>query len=179
MITIRGLTPDDLDAVTRIYAHHVLNGTATFEETPPTLEEMRQRVAKIAERGLPWLVAEVGGAVVGYAYADRFRERSAYRFTLENSVYIAPGQARMGLGRALLAELLQRCEALGYRQVIAVIGDSGNAGSIGLHRAMGFQPAGIYKSVGLKFGRWLDSVLMQKTLGAGDTDVPQSAPERP
>lgn len=179
MITIRGLIPDDIAAVTRIYAHHVLNGTATFEETPPTLEEMRQRVAKIAGLGLPWLVAEVEGAVVGYAYADRFRERSAYRFTLENSVYIAPGQSRKGVGRALLAELLPRCEALGYRQVIAVIGDSGNAGSIGLHHAMGFQPAGIYRCVGLKFGRWLDSVLMQKTLGAGDTDVPQSAPERP
>jgi L-amino acid N-acyltransferase YncA len=172
MITIRGLTPNDLDAITRIYAHHVLNGTATFEETPPTLEEMRLRVEKVAGLGLPWLVAEAEGALVGYAYADRFRERSAYRFTLEDSVYIDPAHHRMGLGRALLAELLPRCEALGYRQVIAAIGDSGNAGSIGLHRAMGFQQAGIYKSVGLKFGRWLDVVLMQKTLGPGDAATP-------
>jgi L-amino acid N-acyltransferase YncA len=172
MITIRGLTPNDLDAITRIYAHHVVNGTATFEETPPTLEEMRLRVEKVAGLGLPWLVAEAEGAIVGYAYTDRFRERSAYRFTLEDSVYIDPAHHRMGLGRALLAELLPRCEALGYRQVIAAIGDSGNAGSIGLHRAMGFQQAGIYKSVGLKFGRWLDVVLMQKTLGAGDMTTP-------
>jgi L-amino acid N-acyltransferase YncA len=172
MITIRGLTPNDLDAITRIYAHHVLNGTATFEETPPTLEEMRLRVEKVAGLGLPWLVAEAEGALVGYAYADRFRERSAYRFTLEDSVYIDPAHHRMGLRRALLAELLPRCEALGHRQVIAAIGDSGNAGSIGLHRTMGFQQAGIYKSVGLKFGRWLDVVLMQKTLGPGDAATP-------
>lgn len=172
MITITDLAPGDLDAVTQIYAHHVLHGTATFDETPPSVEEMRQKVQKIAERGLPWLIAEVDGAVAGYAYADWFRDRSAYRFTLENSVYVDTAQHRQGLGRALLAELIVRCEALGYRQMIAAIGDSGNLASIGLHGALGFRQVGIYEKVGLKFGRWLDVVLMQRGLGEGDRSVP-------
>lgn len=172
---VRELTPDDLEAVTRIYARHVLHGTATFEEVAPSAEHMRLRHEKVRKRGLPWLVAERNGAVIGYAYADLFRERSAYRFTLENSVYIDPAHHRQGAGRALLSELLARCEALGYRQMLAIIGDSGNQGSIGLHRALGFEDAGVYRSVGLKFGRWLDTVLMQKSLGAGDSGPPASS----
>ena len=174
MPSIRDLTPDDLPAVTRIYIHHVLNGTATFEEAPPpSLDEMRTRYEKVRTLGLPWLVAEEAGAVIGFAYASLFRERSAYRYTLEDSVYIDTAQHRRGAGRALLAELLPRCEALGYRQMIAAIGDSANAGSIGLHAAMGFATAGVYRNVGLKFGRWLDVVLMQRTLGDGALTVPR------
>jgi L-amino acid N-acyltransferase YncA len=174
MVTIRDFTPDDLEAVTRIYARHVLHGTATFEEVAPTEEEMRLRAEKIRKAGLPWLVALEGNAFLGYAYADRFRERSAYRFTLENSVYIDPAFHRRGAGRALLKELLARCEALGYRQMIAAIGDSSNQASIGVHRAVGYQDVGIYKAVGFKFGRWLDVVLMQKRLGEGHTTLPVS-----
>jgi phosphinothricin acetyltransferase len=170
---IRDLTPDDLPAVTRIYAHHVLNGTGTFEEVPPSLDEIRARCEKVRALGLPWIVAEDDGAVTGYAYAALFRERSAYRYTLEDSVYIDPAGHRRGTGRALLAELLPRCAALGYRQMIAAIGDSGNAGSIGLHAAMGFETVGTYRNVGVKFGRWLDVVLMQKTLGEGAATVPR------
>ena len=173
MITIRDFTPDDLEAITRIYSRHVLHGTATFEETPPTIEEMLERFRKIRALGLPWLTGEVDGETVGYAYADRFRERSAYRFTLENSVYIEPTHLRRGVGRALMRELIARCEALGYRQMIAVIGDSANLASIGLHRAVGFEDVGVYKAVGMKFGRWLDVVLMQKKLGEADTSIPK------
>lgn len=171
---VREMTPDDLECVTRIYARHVLHGTATFEEVPPSAEDMRLRHEKVRRLGLPWLVAETNGAGIGYAYADLLRERSAYRFTLENSVYIDPAHHRQGAGRALLTELLARCEAQGYRQMIAAIGDSGNKGSIGLHRALGFEDVGVYRSVGLKFGRWLDVVLMQKTLGAGNSSLPAS-----
>lgn len=171
-IIIRDLMPDDLPAVTRIYAHHVLHGTGTFEEVPPSLDEIRARYEKVRALGLPWIVAEDEGAVTGYAYAALFRERSAYRYTLEDSVYVDPAGPRRGTGRALIAELLTRCEALGYRQMIAAIGDSANAGSIGLHKAMGFETAGVYRDVGVKFGRWLDVVLMQKTLGAGAASIP-------
>ncbi len=173
MITIRDFTPDDLEPVTRIYARHVLHGTATFEEIPPSVEETGRRYQKVRALGLPWLVAQDGSSFLGYAYADRFRERSAYRFTLENSVYIDPAFHRRGAGRALLRELIQRCEALGYRQMIAVIGDSANQASIGVHRAVGFQDIGVYKSVGFKFGRWLDVVLMQKALGEGANSPPR------
>ena len=172
VITIRDLAPDDLDVVAQIYAHHVLHGTASFEEIPPSLDEMTRRYQKVRTQGLPWLAADAEGAIAGYAYADRFRERSAYRFTLENSVYVHPAHHRKGVGRELLAELIARCEALGYRQMIAVIGDSANHASIGLHAALGFRDAGIYRSAGLKFGRWLDSVLMQRSLGDGDRNLP-------
>jgi L-amino acid N-acyltransferase YncA len=172
MVAIRDFTPDDLEAVTRIYGRHVLHGTATFEEVPPSAEEMRLRTEKIRALGLPWLVATDGAAFLGYAYADRLRERSAYRFTLEDSVYIDPAYHRRGAGRALLRELIARCEARGYRQMIAAIGDSANQASIGVHRAVGFEQAGVYRSVGLKFGRWLDVVLMQRALGPGDTTLP-------
>ncbi len=173
MVAIRDVTPDDLEAVTRIYARHVLHGTGTFEEVPPSVEDMRLRIGKVRGLGLPWLVAEDGGVFLGYAYADRLRERSAYRFTLEDSVYIDPAHHRRGAGRALLRELLTRCEALGYRQIIAAIGDSANHASIGVHSAVGFERVGIYHSAGLKFGRWLDVVLMQRALGEGATSFPK------
>ena len=172
MITIRNLTPDDLEPVTQIYANHVLHGTATFDETAPSIEEMGRKLQKVRAQGLPWLIAEVEGAFAGYAYAAPFRERSAYRFTLENSVYVDTAHHRRGVGRALLTELLARCEALGYRQMIAAIGDSGNHASIGLHSALGFRDVGVYRTVGLKFGRWLDVVLMQRSLGEGDRSLP-------
>ena len=155
---------DDFPAIQAIYAHHVLHGAGSFEEEPPGVETMLARFAAVRARALPWIVVEEGGAIGGYAYARPYHERSAYRFTLENSVYVAPDAARRGFGRALLAELLARCAAGGYRQMIAIIGDSGNAGSIGLHSAMGFRQAGLLRGVGLKFGRTLDSVLMQKDL---------------
>jgi L-amino acid N-acyltransferase YncA len=172
MIAIRKFTSDDLEAVTRIYAHHVLHGTATFEETAPSREEMGRRYDKIRALGLPWLIAAAEGTVAGYAYAAPFRERSAYRFTLEDSVYVDPAHHRRGAGRALLAELIARCETLGYRQMIAAIGDSGNHASIALHGALGFREAGVYRTVGMKFGRWLDVVLMQRSLGEGGLSLP-------
>jgi phosphinothricin acetyltransferase len=176
MTSVRNLEPTDIEAVTRIYAHHVVNGTGTFEEIAPSADDMRQRAEKIAGRGLPWLVAEADGAVVGYAYADRFRDRTAYRFTLEDSIYIDPAHLRRGIGRALLKELIARCEALGYRQIIAVIGDSANDGSLRLHGDVGFELCGVYKKVGMKFGRWLDVVLMQRELGKGSADIPSVNP---
>ena len=176
MITIRDLTSADLPAVTTIYAHHILHGTGTFDATPLSLEDMQARADKVSAQGLPWLIAEdEAGQVAGYAYAMHFHTRFGWRFTLENSVYIAPDRQRQGIGRLLLAELIPRCEALGYRQMIAAIGDSENQGSIGLHRALGFEPAGVYKTVGLKFGRWLDVVLMQKALGEGASTVPDNS----
>ncbi len=172
MITVRDFASPDLEPVTRIYEHHTLHGTATFDVVPLSLDEMHVKHEKVRALGLPWLVAEIDGAVIGYAYASLFHARSAYRFTLEDSVYIDPAFYRRGAGRALLNELLARCELLGYRQMIAAIGNSENAGSIGLHAALGFEHAGIYKTVGLKFGRWLDVVLMQRSLGKGNSDLP-------
>lgn len=174
MPSVRDLAEKDLEAVTRIYEHHILHGTGTFDETPLSLHEMRERYEKVRAQGLPWLVAEENGAVIGYAYAMLFHARFGWRFTLEDSVYVDPAHHRRGAGGALLSELLTRCEAQGYRQMIAAIGDSSNHGSIGLHRALGFEDAGIYKSVGLKFGRWLDVVLMQRSLGEGATTIPSS-----
>ena len=171
-VTIRDLTPADLPAIATIYEHHTLHGTATFDETPLSLDEMREKYEKVRAQGLPWLVAEAEGAVIGYAYASLFHARSAYRFTVEDSVYVDPAHQRKGAGRALLAEILTRCEALGYRQMIAAIGDSANHGSIGLHRALDFRDAGVYKDVGMKFGRWLDVVLMQRALGDGANSMP-------
>lgn len=172
---VRDATPADLPAITEIYTHHVLYGTATFEEIPPSLTEMTSRFDAIAAQSLPYLVAELDGAVAGYAYATPYRTRSAYRFTLEDSIYIDHRMHRHGLGRALLATLLARSETLGYRQMIAVIGDSAQAASIGLHRALGFTHAGVYRAVGLKFGRWLDTVLMQRSMGEGDGTAPPAA----
>jgi L-amino acid N-acyltransferase YncA len=170
--TIRDATVADMAAVQAIYARHVLHGLASFEEEPPLLEEMLLRRLQVLERGLPWIVAEVEGAVVGYAYATGYRQRRAYRFTLEDSVYVADGMAGRGVGTSLLAALIARCEAGPWRQMIAVIGDSANAGSIALHRRLGFATIGILPSVGFKHGRWVDSVLMQRPLGSGDRTMP-------
>ena len=172
MTLVRPAAAADIPAVAAIYALHVQTSFASFEETPPTAEEMRRRFERIVALGLPYLVAEIEGGVRGYAYAAPYRERSAYRFTVENSVYIHHGWGRRGIGRVLLAELIERSAAAGKRQMIAVIGDSGNAASIALHAALGFRHAGTLPSAGFKFGRWVDSVLMALPLGDGDATLP-------
>jgi phosphinothricin acetyltransferase len=174
-LLIRPSTADDLPAITAVYAHNVLNGTGTFELEAPDQPEMARRRDDVLAKGLPWLVAERGGQVLGYGYANHFRPRRAYRFCLEDSIYLAPEAQRQGVGRLLLAELIGRCEALGARQMLAVIGDSANAGSIGVHRALGFEHTGVLKAAGWKFGRWLDVVLMQRALGWGDRTEPEAA----
>ena len=162
---VRDSREEDMGKVQAIYAHHVLHGAASFEEDPPSLAEMQRRRADVLARELPYLVAEIGGKVAGYSYASPYRARRAYRFTIENSVYVDPARPRAGVGRALLAALIDRCEQGDWRQMIAVIGDSANAASIGLHAALGFRHAGALHAVGFKFGRWIDSVLMQRALG--------------
>jgi phosphinothricin acetyltransferase len=173
MPLIRPSRDEDIDAITRIYSHHVLHGTGTFETTPPSVADMTTRRADVLAKGLPWLVVEDGGELLGFAYGNWFKPRPAYRFSVEDSIYMAPEAAGKGLGRALLAELLAALERAGVRKVMAVIGDSANAGSIGVHRALGFEPAGVISSCGWKFDRWLDIVLMQKPLGAGDSMPPK------
>jgi phosphinothricin acetyltransferase len=172
---IRPAVTSDAEALAAIYGHNVLHGFGAFEEVPPSASEMEQRRLAVVEQGLPWLVAEDAGQVVGYAYAAPFRPRAAYRYTVEDSIYLAPEAVGRGLGRALLSAVLQACEAMGLRQVIAVIGDSQNAASVGLHRALGFEPAGVGKSVGFKHGRWVDIVWMQKALNGGDARSPDAA----
>jgi len=172
MPTIRPSLDSDLPAITRIYAHHVLTGTGTFETTPPTEADMTTRRADVLAKGLPWLVLEEGDQILGFAYANWFKPRPAYRFSCEDSIYMAPESAGKGLGRALLAELMACLERAGVRKVMAVIGDSANAGSIGIHKALGFEPAGVINDCGWKFERWLDIVLMQKTLGVGASTPP-------
>ncbi|MGZ5270525.1 MAG: N-acetyltransferase family protein [Ramlibacter sp.] len=174
MSTIRPSTDADLPAITAIYAHHVLHGTGTFETTPPTESEMAGRRADVLAKGLPWLVIEQEGQVLGYAYCQWFKPRPAYRYSAEDSIYLHPDAAGRGLGRQLLTALLAQAEAVGVRKLIAVIGDSANAGSVGVHRALGFQPVGTIASCGWKFGRWLDIVLMDKVIGAGDATAPQA-----
>lgn len=171
-LLIRDSVEADGAAVHEIYAWHVANGLASFEEVPPDMKELTRRRRDVLGHGFPHIVAEEDGRVLGYAYATLYRSRSAYRYTLEDSVYVHRAAPKRGIGRALLAELIARCERLGARQLIAVIGDSGNAASIGLHRALGFEPAGVLKSVGFKHGRWVDSVLMQRALGLADRSVP-------
>ena len=178
MPLIRPSTEHDLDAITRIYGHHVLHGTGTFETTPPTSDEMAARRADVLSKGLPWLVVEEDGVVLGYAYGNWFKPRPAYRFSVEDSIYMAPEAAGKGLGRALLAELLAALERAGIRKVMAVIGDSANAGSIGVHSALGFERVGVVQSCGWKFGRWLDIVMMQRSLGEGDRTPPEPAEGR-
>ena len=173
MTLIRPSRDEDVAAIARIYGHHVLHGTGTFETTPPTEAEMAQRRADVLGKGLPWLVVEVNAQVLGFAYGNWFKPRPAYRFSVEDSIYLAPEAAGRGLGRLLMTELLAALERAGVRKVMAVIGDSGNAGSIGLHRAMGFEHAGTIQACGWKFGRWLDIVLMQRPLGQADTTPPQ------
>ena len=175
-LTLRPSTDADLPAITAIYAHNVQHGTGTFEIDAPDAAQMAGRRDDVLDKGLPWLVAqdgdEAGGKILGFAYANQFRPRPAYRFFLEDSIYLDPDACGRGIGRLLLAELLARCEATGARQVLAVIGDSANAGSIGVHRALGFEHTGLLKAAGWKFGRWLDVVLMQKALGVGATCGP-------
>mgnify|MGYP000095936012 CR=1 FL=1 len=173
MPLIRPSTDADIGAITRIYAHHVLHGTGTFETTPPSEADMLGRRADVLSKGLPWLVLEEAGEVQGFAYGNWFKPRPAYRFSVEDSIYLSPTVAGKGLGRALLAELLARLQAGGVRKVMAVIGDSANAGSVGVHKALGFSQVGIVTSCGWKFDRWLDIVLMEKSLGEGDSSRPE------
>ncbi len=171
---IRDATPADLPEIQAIYAHHVLNGTGTFEEEPPSIEEMTVRYRKVVDHGWAWLVASDATGVLGFAYYAQFRDRSAYRFTAEDSVYIRDDVRGQGVGKALGAQLIETATAAGFRTMIAVIGDSENVGSIGVHASLGFQHVGTLRAAGLKFGRWLDVVQMQRPLGLGDTDVPAS-----
>ena len=169
---VRPAVTQDLPAIQSIYAHHVLHGLASFEEAAPPLEEMRRRYEDVLAHGLPYLAAEEKGELLGYGYCTLYRTRSAYRYTLEDSIYVKQGSQRKGVGKAVLAELIARCTALNYRQIVAVIGDSANAGSIGLHASLGFVRAGLLRSSGYKFGRWVDSVYMQLPLGSGDGTKP-------
>ena len=174
MVTIRPSTDADLPAITAIYGWNVLNGLGTFEEDPPSQDEMTRRRAAFLDRGLPYLVAEENGVVLGYAYAGPFRLRAAYRYTVEDSVYVSPAAVGKGVGKTLLTALIAECEALGLRQLVAVIGDSGNAASIGLHAAMGFKQQGVFPSMGYKFGRWVDLVWMQRDLNGGGSREPDA-----
>ncbi len=171
-LVVRDAASEDMAAIAAIYAHHVRHGRASFEEEPPSVAEITDRWRGVCARDLPYLVAMLGDRVAGYAYATVYRPRSAYRFTVEDSVYVAPDLGGRGIGTALLAALIGRCEAGPWRQMLAVIGDSANAGSIALHRRMGFRLVGTFESVGFKFGGWLNSVLMQRPLGEGDATLP-------
>jgi L-amino acid N-acyltransferase YncA len=171
-VPVRPAEPRDIPEITRIYAHAVEHGTASFEFEPPGEAEMTRRYHALREGRFPFLVAEVYGALAGYAYAGPYRARPAYRFTVEDSIYIDPAMQRRGAGRALLGRLLVEAEKEGFRQMIAIIGDSNQVPSIELHRALGFRMVGTFEAVGYKFGRWLDSVLMQKPLGKGATTIP-------
>ena len=168
-LVIRPSTPADLHVITVIYGWNVLNVAGTFELEAPDLAEMTRRRDDVIGKGLPWIVVERGGVVLGYACANHFRPRKAYRFCLEDSLYLAADAKGQGLGRLLLAELMAQCEALGARQMLAVIGDSQNIGSVGVHRTLGFEHIGVVKSAGWKFDRWLDVVMMQRALGQGAT----------
>ncbi|WP_158742426.1 GNAT family N-acetyltransferase [Acidisphaera sp. L21] len=165
---IRPATPADLPDIQAIYAHHVLHGTGTFEEIPPSLEEMTARMQAGTGRGWAWLVAVDATGVLGYAYYAQIRDRSAYRFTAEDSIYVREDVRGQGVGKALVVRLVAEAEKAGFRQMIAVIGDSENVGSVGMHSSLGFHHVGTMRAVGLKFGRWLDTVYMQRALGAGD-----------
>lgn len=171
---IRSVHDADLPAIHSLYADHVRHGTASFELTPPSLNEMRTRHAAVVGHGLPYLLAERDGDILGFCYATPYRPRPAYRYSVENSVYVASGRHRQGIGSGLLATLIAECENGPWRQMLAVIGDSANSGSIALHRRHGFEDVGTFRSVGFKFGHWLDTVLMQRPLGAGDNHLPAS-----
>jgi phosphinothricin acetyltransferase len=162
----------DMAAITAIYRPAVLHGTASFEIEPPDVAEMTKRRETIVDAGFPYVIAEVDGRVAGYAYVNAYRPRPAYRYAVEDSIYIDPAVQRRGVGQALLAHLIEICTARGYRQMIAVIGDSHQPGSIGLHQRNGFTLSGTVRAVGFKHGRWLDQVIMQRALGAGDTNAP-------
>jgi L-amino acid N-acyltransferase YncA len=171
-LEIRAATAADMPAITAIYAEAVQFGTATFELIPPDVAEMTRRFAVLADGGYPYLVALQDGRLAGYAYAGRYHPRPAYRFTVENTIYLAPDSQRRGVGTRLLQRLIGDCEAMGLRQIIAIVGDSANAGSIGVHARCGFQTIGIHPDVGFKFGRWLDIVTMQRALGGGGETLP-------
>jgi phosphinothricin acetyltransferase len=170
---VRPATPADIPAICAIYRRAVIDGLASWEYEPPTESEMRRRYDAIVAGGYPYLVATLDGRLLGYAYASAYRTRPGYRFTVENSVYVSTDAQRTGAGRALLGALIERCSEAGFRQMIAVIGDSANQPSIGLHRALGFTYCGVLHSIGWKGGRWLDSVLMQRPLGKGDAEPPK------
>lgn len=178
---IRPATEADLADITNIYAHHVLHGTGTFELDPPSVQDMRQRFQEVSHRQLPWLVAvqsgpQGEGPALGFAYANYFRPRLAYRYCAEDSIYLAPTAMGLGLGKCLLAELITQCQRRGVRQMVALIGDSANHASVALHRGQGFEPMGVMKSAGWKFDAWRDVVFMQKSLGEGDACAPAPAP---
>ena len=173
MPLIRTSQDSDLNAITTIYAHHVLHGTGSFEVDPPSGAEMAARRVEVLARGLPWLVAEHQGQVAGFAYVNWFKPRPAYRFSAEDSIYVADSAIGQGLGRALLAELMLQAQAAGVRKLLAVIGDSANTASIGVHRALGFTEVGVMRSVGWKHDAWRDIVLMERPLGAGDSTSPE------
>ena len=172
IMEIRTATEADIPEIAAIYAHHVLHGAGTFEETPPSIEDLTARFHAIIGRGWSYLVSVDDTGILGYAYYSQFRDRSAYRFTAENSIYVRDDVRGQGVGKALVARLLAEAEAAGFRQMIAVIGDSENVGSMGVHSSLGFQKAGVLRASGLKFGRWVDTVYMQRPLGRGDVDVP-------
>jgi L-amino acid N-acyltransferase YncA len=174
MLTLRPSSEADVPAITAIYAHHVLHGTGTFETTPPTEADMAGRRNDVLARGLPYLVAEQAGRVVGFAYCQWFKPRPAYRYSAEDSIYLHPEAAGQGTGKKLLTALMQHAETAGVRKLIAVIGDSGNKGSIGVHSSLGFKKVGVIESCGWKFGRWLDIVLMDRALGEGDGTAPEA-----
>jgi phosphinothricin acetyltransferase len=171
-VSVRSATPADVPAITRIYAHAVKHGTASFELDPPDEAEMARRQRTLLDGGYPYIIAEIDGVLAGYAYAGPYRPRPAYRFSVEDSIYVDPDAQRRGVGRVLLEHLIEKCERRGFRQMIAVIGDSAQAPSIELHRALGFRMIGAVQNVGYKFDRWLDSVNMQRPLGAGATTKP-------
>ena len=172
MPIIRPSKEADIPAITAIYAHHVLHSTGTFETEPPSVQDMTNRRTDVLGKGLPYLVAVDGSTVLGFAYGNWFKPRPAYRYSVEDSIYLSPDQHRKGLGRALLAELMARCEAVGIRKMMAIVGDSANAGSVGVHLALGFEQVGKIDACGWKFGAWRDIVIMQKTLGLGDSQPP-------
>ena len=178
-VLIRDATEADMAQVQAIYTFYVTRTAASFEEVPPTVDEMVRRRAATLERGMPYLVAEDRGEVVGYTYAGPWRPRTAYRYTLEDSIYVAPFVQRRGVGRALLGGLIERCTEMGYRRMIAVIGDSANQSSIALHRAMGFRQEGVLRGVGLKFGRWVDVVMMHRELGDDSRPLPDGCTAPP
>ena len=173
---IRPAIETDLPEIQAIYAHHVLNGTGTFEEVPPSLEEVAERFDGIVASQWSWLTATDASGVLGYAYYAQIRDRSAYRYTAEDSIYVREDVRGQGVGKALVAQLLIEAQAAGFRQMVAVIGDSENIGSVGMHASLGFHHVGTLRAVGLKFGRWLDTVYMQRALGAGDGAVADIKP---
>jgi L-amino acid N-acyltransferase YncA len=176
-LEVRDATESDLPAIQAIYAHHVLHGVASFEETPPSIDDLRGRLASVLSHGLPYMVAEIDGAIAGYCYATPYRPRAAYRNTIEDSIYIDDAFRGRGIGRVLLKALIERCETGPWRQMVAVIADGGSGGSLSLHRSLGFEMAGTLKAVGFKHGRWLDTTLMQRALGVGDKALPEDWPD--